>query len=547
MNYNRFRRLFIAPAVLAASVMALASCTTVDDTIGSNLVPDNQQMKAGYLTLPGKGELNPKKYVETRLFQTDSVVSSNLGYGYMGSELNDTIGLRSAGFLSQYTCYYKVDSGYFGYKPIFDSAQMLFSIKGYGQDTVTPQKYYVYEITDNKYLTTKPEADTTFYLSFDPIKAGIVSSEPVFSFTFPNPKEKGPSTTTAVTVDLESGGKDFISRLMLQSGNYHKDGKSDYSIYSLDSLAQWVEEFKGLYIRPAVDQSTKGKGGLYATDLEASGFAVFGRNKVKDDPSLIQDTIGMVYYFYDSYIEGSYGKVSVNTLHRDYAQATSPARVMIDNAKETNTNRPTNNLVYVEGMSGVVSEMTFTQEFFDTLEAEIAKENEKGTQFKDLAFSQVRMSIYFSGSNYDWTQIDPVSPGKLVEEMNSAQNRLGLYTNFKTLSPIIDYPYSYEKNYGTELSYGGTITRSRGCYVMNITAYMQTLWNDYSKEKAAAQAEGRAIDLTKVAKRTIYLAPEAYGLFSTALTVAQGMPTETGAAAQNHAPIRFEFTYNMIK
>ncbi|MFQ7386475.1 MAG: hypothetical protein ACLRM8_00980 [Alistipes sp.] len=31
--------------------MTFAGCTKVDDTLGSNLVPDNQQMKVGYTTL----------------------------------------------------------------------------------------------------------------------------------------------------------------------------------------------------------------------------------------------------------------------------------------------------------------------------------------------------------------------------------------------------------------------------------------------------------------------------------------------------------------
>ena len=55
--------------------------------------------------------------------------------------------------------------------------------------------------------------------------------------------------------------QNFIDRLMLQkgSGTAYED---DYSIYSTDSLKQWVEEFKGLYIVPAEDQKEKGKGNI---------------------------------------------------------------------------------------------------------------------------------------------------------------------------------------------------------------------------------------------------------------------------------------------
>lgn len=49
-------------------------------------------------------------------------------------------------------------------------------------------------------------------------------------------------------------------------------------------------------------------------------------------------------------------------------------------------------MVYVEGMAGVVTELTFTQEFFDRLDEQLAAEYaESGKQFETLAFSQVRM------------------------------------------------------------------------------------------------------------------------------------------------------------
>ena len=80
--------MFRAAAVLAAvALMTFAGCTKVDDTLGSNLVPDNQQMKVGYTTLGARtlaGKLDAAKYVETRLFQSDSLKASNISYGYMG-------------------------------------------------------------------------------------------------------------------------------------------------------------------------------------------------------------------------------------------------------------------------------------------------------------------------------------------------------------------------------------------------------------------------------------------------------------------------------
>ena len=554
-RFNNFRRMLLPVAALAATIgLTLGGCTKVDDTLGGNLIPDNQQMRAGYVQLPRADELNPKKYDETRLFQTDSIVSSNITYGYMGSMLNDTLGHRSAGFLSQMVNYYKVDSGYFGYMPIFDSAQILLKVTSFGRDSVTEQSFAVYEVVSNKYLTEKPIApnksqrDSTFYLNFDPVAEGVYNpDEPLFTFTLGG-EGKYPSTTSAVTLEPTEAGKKYIRRLMLQEGEY----AGDYSIYSADSLKYWVEAFKGLYIAPNPEKplTEYGKGTIFATELTYSGLSVYGRNRVKDDPSLIKDTIGMVYYFYEDGAE--FGNVSVNNVKHGYEEATIARRINIEEARETAENRPENPLVYVEGMGGVVTEMTFSPEFFAELEAEIAKGNADGKNFKTLAFSQVRMSIYFNDSDYEWEKIADGTAGdilRMTDQMNAYPARLGMYTNYKTLTPISDYAYIYEQNYGSSvtLAYNGKINRSRGCYVMEITGYMQQLWNSYMEAKADAGGEVANIDWDKVKNRSVYIGPEAYGLYTTSFGVLQGMPTQAGTAEPNNAPIRFSMAYNLIK
>ncbi len=541
MRFNKLRRILLTALLATGTAVAvLTSCTKVDDTLGGNLVPDNQQMKTGYVSLPAIDGLNPKRYVETRLYQTDSITASNISYGYFGTERSDLLGLRTAGFLSQYVSYYKVDSGYFGYRPIFDSAQLLLSVKAYGKDTLTAQTFAIYEVISNDYLDKKPIApgktarDSVFYQNFRPEDQNMLG-EKLFTFTLGG--DIKPSTK-AVTLETTTAGRDFIARLMLQKG----DRKADYSIYSADSLEYWVKEFKGLYICPEKEVSAANSGTIYSTSLEGTGLSIYGRNHVKDDPTLIKDTIGMVYYFYDSYAK--HGNVSVNSIRHDYSSATAGI-ISIDDAKESNKNRPTNSKIVVEGMGGIISELTFTKEFFADLEAQISKENQSsGKDFKTLAFSQVRMSIYFEKSHYDWQQISDIT--RLTELMDAAPTRLGTYTDYKKLSGISDYAYLYEKNYSTSLTYSGYINRSRGCYVMDITGYMQSLWNSYQKEKARA-GSFEQIDWSKVEHRSVYLGPEAYSLYTTSFGTVQGEAPDSGTSGGNNAPIRFDLTYNMIK
>lgn len=536
------RRTMRTAVVAAAGLVALAAagCTTVDDTLGQNLTPSHQELKAGFTVLSGRlkdGTPDPKKYFETRLFQSDSILSSNLDYGYLGTLQNDTLGRRTAGFLTQYVSYYTVEKGYFGYRPIFDSAQILLSIKNYGGDTLEPQTFDVYEVIDNKYLTEKPietgksERDSNFFFTFDPEAAGVVSSEPLFSFTFPDGKTTGPATTN-VTMEPTEAGRRLIKRLMLIEGKY----KDDYTIYGNDSLDYWVEEFKGFYIRPR-SNSAVAKGGLYATALDASGFSIYGRNRVESDPTLIKDTLSMVYFFRDSY--SSAGNVSINTIRHDYSTATVTGALRIDpeKAKETNTARPETKYAIAEGMGGVVTEIAFTGDFFDALEQLCVENNAAGG--RSLGINQAKLMIYFPQSDYDWRNITQLDA--MAGQMDASLSRLGLYTDYKRLSGISDYYYLYEQQYGTELAYGGYINRSQGCYVMNITSYIQNLWNRYRAEKEEAEAEHRKVDPDKIANRKIYLGPGASDTFDFDFTVLQALND-----GDNNAPIKLELTYTVV-
>ncbi|MEG2240026.1 MAG: DUF4270 family protein [Alistipes sp.] len=534
-NYNKFRRAFLATVTwVTAGVITLVGCTSVDDTLGFEYIPDNQELRIGTARLD-----EAKLLFETRLYQTDSVVSSNISYGYFGQDRNDTTGIRSAGFLSQYLCVTAVDSGYFGYRPIFDSALLLLSIQDHGRDTLTPQTFNVYEVISNDYLTeemklpngTTKKNDSIFYCGFNPDR--YVAQEPLFTFTFPDGHSSGPMSSY-VRMEPTRAGREFIRRLMISDGTTPADKEVKYSIYKNNN--EWVKKFKGLYITP----SSAATGTLFATELSTSGFAIYGRNRRQTDPTLIKDTVGAIYNFY--YKDATTGKQSINMVRHDYTGTT----IHLADAVETNTSRPLSEKIYAAGMGGVISEITFTEGLFKSIEAIIAKENAADPatnrpeeHYSSLAFNQAKLMIYFSESDHDWTKI---IPAEITRWMNSSISRLGLYTNYKKLKGIDDYNYVYEKNYGTKLAYGGYINRSQGCYVMNISAYLQALWNSYLKAKNGNPSA--KVDLSKLEHRSIYLGPEAYGIFTLPHTTVQGM----GSSAEGKAnAMKLEITYTMVK
>ena len=113
---NRLRHIASLLVTFVAALF-LGGCTmTEDNTLGSNIMPEGQIMTMRHLTFRGskiisynpeteKNEVTDtgKEFLETRLYRTDSLLSSNLKKGYMGVRRSDIFGVRSAGFASSAT------------------------------------------------------------------------------------------------------------------------------------------------------------------------------------------------------------------------------------------------------------------------------------------------------------------------------------------------------------------------------------------------------------------------------------------------------------
>lgn len=155
---------------------------------------------------------------------------------------------------------------------------------------------------------------------------------------------------------------------------------------------------------------------------------------------------------------------------------------------------------------------------------------------QSAAVNQAALKIYIEDASYDYVMMNPVTMG---EKMDKAMNRLGLYTNFKSLTPIPDYMYSVEASGGT-LVYGGYMNRSLACYEMNITSYIQEIINSVLKLEPD---ENGKLDFSKLAlPRKIFLGPEATNLFDFLHTKVQGADSVINPAA-----IELELTYTLVR
>ena len=561
-NYsNRFSRT-VAALLVAFAMLSFESCTmTADDTLGSNIMPEEQVMVMRHLKFKGNkiirlnaatGEneevdasLEGKNFLETRLYRTDSLLSSNLGMGYMGVRRSDTLGVRTAGFASSMLYMNAIDEeNGFGYKPIFDTMKLVLSVKNYGGDTLVPIRYKVYELqkplAENvlKY-DEKREQDSVAYINCD-LSTVYDESKPIFEFTFPKEELKEGPSTLIIPMESTEHSWDYARRLMLIPDNY-ADANSGWDGYGRDSVElytddeRWANKFYGLYIKPDLEKTPANrKGAIYELDLSASGIMLQGRSRNPKDPSMIKDTVGMYYYFYDS---DSKFNASVNKIEHDYTQSLSGGvselgKIEMD-ASKSREERTRISTCYVEGLGGPATEIYITDDFLNEL---VALEQTEQGEYSRMGINQCLLTIYVKGADYDWS-VTQSRAEELTPMLNNSFTRLGTYLNYNTLSPIIDYDYVYESTYNTDIIYNGYLDRSRGCYILNITAHMQKLFNSIRQEDGT-------YDVSKVDEkmRCLYIGAEATAPYALTESMLQG--EDSGS---NAAPLQIDLTYTLVK
>ena len=473
MNCNKMslRRAISALVALCAAVVMLGACTEVDDALGSDLIPENQRMTIRIDTL---------RNLETYIAQSDSVKSriNGSGYAYIGQLRNDTFGLRRCSFISQILPTQLPYRAGFGIDPIFDSVIFTYSISDYKGDTMAAQKFYVYEV-NRKFV---PE-DSTFYVNFD--AEGYVNPEPLFEFEITSP------TKTSSRAYPTEAGLDYIKRLM----------QTDTVTYYNDTL--WVNKFHGLYVVP--EQTDSESKVIYRTETSYTGLELWLRDHDSIDNNLILDTIVASYACYAK--DAKMGNIAANMVYHDY----EGSLVADLGVNDTLASDPVQRTIYVEGMGGVMGYVKVTDQFVEKLA-------ELGDEAKNGGYSTVSINQAMAYFPLTVNVKDPAERPAAIPFLDAAPTRLGMYTAFASLTGIPDYDYEYEEslsNYGDQykLPYGGELNRSRGCYAMDVTAYIQRMWSEYQR------ADG---NIDEVKYRSIFVAPAADDMFTLGQVALQG-------------------------
>ena len=309
----------------------------------------------------------------------------------------------------------------------------------------------------------------------------------------------------------------FLNDLEANNGfAYDKD-----SLYVTGNEKRFVEEVKGLYIKPKGD--VEGRGAVYSTKLSESAMYLYARGRYEEDPTIIRDTTYMLYNFYlnPSTFDVDAGNVSVSMVEHEEPTLTLEAGINL-----------------VDGMGGYVTEVEFTDEMIQSL-ADIALANEGSV----VSVNQAHLKVYLDGSDYDPRMISPL---EITPKLNAAMPSVGLYTDYNRGIGIVDYIIGSSSS-----TYDGILNRSLACYNMDISTFVQSLMF------AAADnllEDGKTVDFAKfeegyepseeclVDYRRLYIGPDAAALFCFNRQAIYGGDKD-GAAK---APISLELTYTIV-
>ena len=205
--------------MIGTLALAFASCKKSPETIGNNLISDNNYIGIYYTDTT---EIVCHSYL-------DSIATSNAASALLGAMKDPVFGATEAGFYTQFRP--SVAGQSFGNNPVMDSLVLQLCISGYYGDTMTMQTVHAYALTDS--LTV----DTTYY---------SYSSVTTENIDLANSNHFNPHPNTKVHIIGTDTVTQPIIRVPLSQelGNYLMT--LDTTAYSRPDL--FKQHFKGLYL-----------------------------------------------------------------------------------------------------------------------------------------------------------------------------------------------------------------------------------------------------------------------------------------------------------
>ena len=205
--------------MIGTLALAFASCKKSPETIGNNLISDNNYI--------GVYHTDTTKIICHSYF--DSIATSHATSALLGATKDPVLGQTEAGFYTQFRP--SVAGQSFGNNPVMDSLVLQLCLSGYYGDTTLMQTVHAYALTDSLMV------DSTYY-SYSSVATENIDHANSHHFC-PHPRTKvhiiGTDTVTQPVIRVP---------LSQELGNYLMT--LDTTAYSRPDL--FKQRFKGLYL-----------------------------------------------------------------------------------------------------------------------------------------------------------------------------------------------------------------------------------------------------------------------------------------------------------
>lgn len=462
-RYFQKNRLFtLCLLAVFFTLTAMVSCTEVDDTLGEGLIPGDQNMKVDIAYIKG---------LDAYLAKVDTFPTTNTATGLVGSLSSQEFGRTSSSFACQFISYEFTNDDGFGFAPVADSLALAMYFYGVPEgDTSKRQTINVYPLKERIWR------DSSYY-SFTDLEALADMSEPLFSFDY-----KGYISQMTITIPVTPKVQDFMNSIMDTVGGIY--GNSDL----------WYKRFPGWYFVPA--ETSPKDASIIPFMLDKMQMSLFMHNYTDASATQLKDSIFTLEMLFNDDVDHPNG--SVNAFRHDYANSQVDAARINDTLS---TSVPVD-IAYAQGMSGVVTYLRFRDSFITELKSKLVE------PYRTLVVNQAKLEIGVQ---------DPT-----IERLNSSMDRVGLYSNYRTFTGIVDYAYDLEES--SPIAYGGYLNRTYSNYQMDITTFVQGLMTNMYPVK------------------TMTLGPSFYEL-----TRATGSVLNTSNQPDNPTPMTVKVTYTLVR
>lgn len=228
--------------MIGALLLAFAACKKSPETIGNNLVSDDDYL--------GVYHTDTAEIVCHSYF--DSINTTNATSAMLGAMKDPVMGTTEAGFYTQFR--FSVAGQNFGSNPVMDSIVLQLYISGYYGDTTVVQTAHVYELADSL------SKDETYY-NYSEVATNAVDLANGFQFC-PRPRTKVHILGTDTV-------RQPIVRIPLSADLGNALINMDTTAYSRPDL--FKEAFRGLYVTCS---SVSQDGAICSINLTSNTFTM---------------------------------------------------------------------------------------------------------------------------------------------------------------------------------------------------------------------------------------------------------------------------------